>query len=177
MPTGSRFSERFLQEAAFELMASSTIGRYVRVACRFASEDEMRRLEVLEDGELLRAIEDLWRVVLRSSQREMSEVELAVLLAYSAQRSSNDFDQLLGTIGLSDRAPAAAWIGALARHLYGKRPSNKSVRIIDLFNASVEIPGGTEVVGAPSANEFIVGHHRPATESMAGNRSIRLAAA
>jgi len=158
-------------------MASSTIGRYVRVACRFASEDEMRALDALDDDELLRAIEDLWRVVLRSSKREMSEVELAVLLAYSAQRSSNAFDQLLGTIGLADRAPAAGWIGALARHLYGKRPSNKSVKIIDLINSSVEIPDRSEVVGTPSANGFIVGPHRPATESLAGNRSIRLAAA
>src|SRR5882762_406462 len=111
MSTEWRLSEVFLQDAALELMASSTIGRYVRVACRLAAAEEARCLESLAEETLLEITVDLWREVLRASQRQMSEVQLAVMLAYMAHRSSDAIDALLRMIGLADRVPAAAWIG------------------------------------------------------------------
>jgi hypothetical protein len=176
MPEGSRLSEKFLQDAALELMTSSTIGRYVRVACRLATNEEVTSFESLEEDKLIAMIGELWRTVLRASHREMSEVELAVLLAYAGKRSNRAIDDLLRMIGLGDRAPAAAWIGALARHLYAGRPSNESVRIIDLRSAAASMPISTEGHGTASRDELIVVRSRAISKSLAGNRSIKVAA-
>ena len=128
MPDGLPFfPESIVARAAFELLSSSSIERYVRVADYFAATPELRLLLEVSDigpADLLNEADARWRTLTRARQREPQEVELALLLGLLATSASPDVDAFLTRLALHDRLPLA-WSSAHARELLRRRPSNE----------------------------------------------------
>lgn len=124
--------EEVLAKAAFGLLSSSSVERYVRVANEIASSPDLRTsLEtsgVAVDQLLVRAQEAV-RALSVARQREPQEFELALLLQVLSVFPDPEVDALLSRIALSDRA-ALAWPGAQAKHLLNRRPSNGITTIV-----------------------------------------------
>lgn len=126
MNLGPLFSKEELEDAAFYLLTCSSAERYARMAkdlaVRSKLSSDLKTNPDLTKGALRRA-RDLWKEILSNKQRDIPELELAVLLPLLAQTASSEVDDLLLALGLVDR-PNAAWIGVLARRLRIERASN-----------------------------------------------------
>lgn len=127
MPNGGlTIPESILAHAAFEILVSSSLERYVRTADQIAGRSEFRAfLDAAGIGpiELLREANSLWRTLLSKQQREPEEVTLALLLANLASCAVPDVEPFLRRVALYDRVPLA-WLSAQARELLARRPSN-----------------------------------------------------
>ncbi len=119
--------EAFLGESAIMLLASSSLNRYVRIAKTLATASPLRLK--LEGGrltiqDLLIHADSLWRRILNSRERDLPEVELAVILPIVADLATDEAADLLIRVSMQDQVPAA-WISALARHLFQQRATNE----------------------------------------------------
>ena len=114
-------------QLAFDLLASSSVGRYVRVARGRAAEELAATLALRGIGAatLVNTARRLWAGLLTRVERSEQEVDLAALLAVLASRAGADVDVLLRQIGLVDRRPVT-WLAALARTLRQSRPSSQT---------------------------------------------------
>lgn len=122
-------TESELAEAAFLLMSSSSVDRYVRIAKTLAQGSVAQR-RVSEEPEaidqLLQTAKQLWSEVVSSARRDTPEVELAVTLVVLGKTSDErceDFLRDIGHVALS----SAFWISSLARKLLFERPSNNVI--------------------------------------------------
>lgn len=126
MSAASLFSDQELADAAFDLLASSTLDRYARMAEQAALHsriaDELRRNPHIIP-QLLDAVKQRWVALRRCSQRDVPEVEVALLVSLLAQTAAPQVDDLLKDLSLVDCGPVA-WISALARRLLRERTSN-----------------------------------------------------
>ncbi|MBI3326726.1 MAG: hypothetical protein HYZ81_08500 [Nitrospinae bacterium] len=120
------FPEEKLAEAAFDLLSSSSLERYARKADEHALSSalasELRRTPFIIP-DLVDMARRLWRELIRASERDVPEVELALLLGLLAQTASSDVDELLVDLAIVE-APAAAWVSSLARRLLQRRGGN-----------------------------------------------------
>ena len=148
-----------LADAAFDLLSSSTIGRYLRLARSAARRSEIRHH--IEDG--AKSVEDvssrarsLWRELLDSPQRDVSEVELAVLLCVLAESAAEDLEDLLLACALS-ATPQASWISALAKRLLVAGAHNER---IELYHAEdTDVRTKSEAQSNTSSDELGVNGH------------------
>ena len=118
-----------LADAAFDLLTSSSFERYARMAKRAAARSQLHGdLKTAPEmiPRVVRRAKELWRTLRRSGQRDVPEIELAVLLAMLAQTSTPEVDELLVDLSLVD-SPTVAWAGALARKLLHERAGNKEL--------------------------------------------------
>lgn len=121
--TQIEFERREMEQASFRLLSSSTIRQYYRAALslrvveRLQSqfEDEPRLLEVAVDS-----AREHWNEVLGESSRTPAEVKLTVLITALSDVASDEADQLLRSIAMSNHE-SAAWVAGLARNLWRDR--------------------------------------------------------
>lgn len=122
------FSRDELAESAFELLTSSSVERYIRLA-KGAADRSSLRLRLRQEPHILHSALDraqvLWRELLCSEHREAGEFELAMLLPLLANASEPAVDGLLLRLATADR-PNVAWPAALARRLLMGRSTNKT---------------------------------------------------
>ena len=120
-------SQHELAKAAFGLLTSSSIERYVRIAQDSAAGlvEKLQPVPLRWQCVLDRA-NRLWQEAVRGTRRESSEVELAVLLSALAQTAIPNVDRLLATVSLIDRPPVA-WLSALARNLRMHRSATLTI--------------------------------------------------
>jgi hypothetical protein len=117
-----------LAEAAFVLLTSSTSSRYIRLAKRVALRSQLHarlKREPEMAAILVGHARTLWAQVLKAEQRDVFEIELALLLPVLAGTAEVGVEDLLLTLAVENR-PVAAWISALARALLKERASNAS---------------------------------------------------
>ena len=141
MNTTALFAEQELAEAAFDLLTSTSVDRYVRMAKQAAQRSKLSdrlRVEPTIIPEMLQHAKGLWRTLRGSTQRDVPEVELAILLALLAETGLRDIDSLLVDLSLVD-SPTVAWIGALARRLLHARPRNAILPIAQHANRSAQV--------------------------------------
>lgn len=121
--------ENFLGQAAFMLLSSSTLNRYIRVAKSLAQSSTIRRnleLNLITVQDLINHADYLWRLVLKSRQRDIPEVELATILPIIANFATDEASEFLMRLSILDQPPAT-WISALARQLLNHRPANQLI--------------------------------------------------
>ena len=122
------FSRDELADSAFELLASSSVERYIRLAKGAADRSYLHsrlRQEPHVLGSALDRAQVLWKELLCSERREAAEFELAMLLPLLARASEPAVDGLLLRLATADR-PNVAWSAALARRLLMGRSTNKT---------------------------------------------------
>ena len=135
---GYWIEESVLRDGAFLLLTSSSVDRYVRVAKSLAHSSELR--EYLQAGRLdvehlIAHARELRGNLNGKKQREIEEVELAIVLAVLATNASEEVSDLLIESSLNDQQPLT-WISALARRLYQQRGANEIV-VLPLQQTSV----------------------------------------
>ena len=119
--------------AAFALLTSSTVPRYVRMAQSFGEEVAERAAAIgatVEDR--ITSSADLWRSLVVEAQRSETEVDLSLLLASLSTAADPRVDDLLQRLGLTPVAPSSAWVSALARSLLQRRVENEVHSIPDI---------------------------------------------
>lgn len=115
----SLIAEPDLADAAFQLLASSTIKRYLRVAREAADRSGLSRLVRATPGIASQALDRarmLWSVVSGSDRRIPEEFELALLLVGLSDGQYEPAETLLLQIASSPDA-SATWTVALAKRL------------------------------------------------------------
>jgi hypothetical protein len=155
MSTSPFFSQEELADAAFAMLTSSSLERYARMAQQSAvhaqlREQMQRNPQLIPD--LIRRANELRRTILRSAQRDVSEVELAVLLMVLSPTAASTVDQLLLDLSIVNW-PAVAWISGLARRILQERrghaevivwqPQQKGARWETLSSADVRLGSGS----------------------------------
>lgn len=134
MKSDDFFSDQELADTAFRLLACSSLYSYVAVAKR-ASEQANVYARLRSDpgmaGVLVNRARELWKQLLSTTgQRDIAEVELAMLLPMLAHAATRDVDALLRALLLVEK-PHAAWISALAKRLYADRSVNLDLTLTD----------------------------------------------
>jgi len=122
-------TDEILGEAAFGLFSSSSIERYILSAQRAAAQTHLqRRLREDEDlgPQLLERADAAWSAVCVASERDLHEVELAILLVVIAHTALRRSEELLRRIALAEH-PAGAWVSALARRLLVQRSASPTL--------------------------------------------------
>lgn len=117
-----------LNDAAFALLTTSSLGRYIRTAKEAATRSTLRRWlgrEPERIPDILAHARTSWRAVLDTTERDVPEWELAIVLPILARTAGSEVDGLLQTVAVSER-PNAAWLAALARRLLQERAENQS---------------------------------------------------
>lgn len=135
------FPEEFLSKAAFALLSSSTVHRYARMAKSLAATSRLRSAlyaSQVTTKELFMHAEGLWRQLVGQKQRDLPEVELALILATLGETAVGEVDNLLIRISMTDKAPVS-WISALARRLYHERASNQELQVAKATGDLVDI--------------------------------------
>ena len=124
-------SREELEDAAFYLLTCSSIERYVRMAKRVAAQSGLSD-RVSTDPRLIHTLIDyareLWKKILSTTRRDISELELAVLLPILARTGVREVEYLLLALSLVDHTNAA-WISGLARRLRLECASNRDLYI------------------------------------------------
>ena len=163
-----------LQRAAYELLVSSTTGRYTRRVRELVSAFELTTLiagETTPLDETVNRARELWAETLRTrGQRSEHEPELALILGALSETADPLAEDLLFQVALSTQ-PAAAWLAALARRLMvhraesslvplGTRPRSDRdpVRFTDSYRASESLIDRTGTAGSRDSeaeNELI----------------------
>lgn len=173
--TETLFPESELAPIAFELLASSTPSRYVRVARAGSNRlfREPTRWNVFDSLEiLLPRAASLWNEIVRSDLREPEETELATILVKLTSMPDEKVDLFLNKVAVNTHRPAA-WLGILARKLLSERPATSSVgsQSYTLSSMSPSVPfgivtatsstGGSQLEAATgSTDERIELHYR-----------------
>lgn len=111
-----------LADVTFELLVSSSIGRYRRVAgaAGNAFHEAMHRRSG-DWSEVLDRARTLVAMIAERPQRDEAEAELVILLDAAARTALPQVDALLADAATSD-SPSLVWISAFARHLIAERP-------------------------------------------------------
>jgi hypothetical protein len=115
----SLIAEPDLADATFQLLASSTIKRYLRVACEAADRSGLSTVVRATPGIASQALDRarvLWNVVSGSDRRIPEEFELALLLIGLSDGQYEPAETLLLQIASSPDA-SATWTIALAKRL------------------------------------------------------------
>lgn len=138
-------SEEFLGHAAFMLLSSSSIDRYIRTAKSLSFASQLKQyldLSIFTDDDLLKEADSLWRQILQKDKRDIPEIKLAILLPLAAEFASDKASNILLDIALQDRSPAS-WVSALARHLFNNRRTNiefrEEVKTLSIISFSSEM--------------------------------------
>lgn len=116
---GCMIEHDLLSETAFDLLASSTVDRFARVAIeagdRWSAEADASQGV---SGVLLR-VQHLWKQICIATKRDVEEVELAILLSALSSAGTPGVDAFVATISDYEAHPGDArnWIIGLARVL------------------------------------------------------------
>ncbi|MBI3050757.1 MAG: hypothetical protein HYY76_20900 [Acidobacteria bacterium] len=120
-----------LARAAFELLASSSVERYARIARNFTTDaavkQQLRTMNV-EPADLRARIEYVAAMIAVERFREPSEVELTVLMAIVSQSGAPDADEILTRVAVRTEL-ALRWPSAAARLFLAQRPLTTTVQI------------------------------------------------
>ena len=122
-------SQGELEQAAFELLTCSSISRYVRQAKNEAARSRVfRTLQVQPQlaKRIITRIRELRRALVKRKQRDVPEIEMAVLLAGLSRTAFREVDELLVEIGLLE-TPVFSLLSALSRILRQERPTSISI--------------------------------------------------
>lgn len=133
--------EGFLNKAAFALLSSSSVHRYVRIAKSLATSSPLRSnldSNKVTVQHLIEYAQELWSEALSQKQRGISEVELAVIVSTLSETSLEEVDELLIRMAILD-SPPISWIAALARQLCQERVSNQDQKVAALAVESQEV--------------------------------------
>ena len=113
-------TEATLQEAAGQLLASSTAGRYLREARRIAIESGLVDAVRSSREEYVRTrdrVDALLEQLARQNERSLAEFEVAILVcALARARTGTDVEGVAEFLHRSARS-SSAWIRGLARRL------------------------------------------------------------
>jgi len=123
--------ESVLGQATLMLLSSSTVNRYIRLAKRLAESSDLKRkleLGLITSDELLEHADNLWRFVVESKERDLPEIELALILPIVSRFATEKAIEMLLRISVYDKTPAI-WISTLARDLYNRLSANQTVNI------------------------------------------------
>ncbi|HEU0009072.1 MAG TPA: hypothetical protein VFT34_04565 [Verrucomicrobiae bacterium] len=118
--------EAILGDGAFLLLASSSVSHYMRMAAQLAHETALRnRFEsgLVSLKEMLNRAKELRARLAAKKQRDLEEVELAIIVAICSETPSEAASELLVELSLNDQPPLT-WISALARRLFQERAAN-----------------------------------------------------
>jgi hypothetical protein len=110
--------EALLSEATFQLLASSTLRRYLRVAREYAGKAGLERRAALEAAFAEAGVErarQLYEAVRGAERRPAEEAELALLLVTLSDARAPVDDLLLRLS--EDRSPGLGWLRSLAERL------------------------------------------------------------
>jgi hypothetical protein len=128
----SQLAELFPKEVraslAFELLASSSISRYIRVARSFATSSSVEEAIASRDisvQDLLGLARESWRLIASGDMRDEEEVDLALALCILSDSADPEVDEFLQQVGMLDRPPLS-WASGLARYLSYHRPANST---------------------------------------------------
>lgn len=130
MSSEALLDEAQLGRAAFDLLSSSTLGRYLRKAREHADQAGLSALARTDAAALARFItraEHLWENVSVQATRELDEIELAVALAAVETSSHEAVVALFERIAAHADAPSR-WIPALARQWRGRHRPRREIR-------------------------------------------------
>src|SRR5687767_1276210 len=97
--------EALRARTAFELLASSSLSRYVRVCRSAARSVNVQHAVAVRDVstlELLEMAEETWRFLAQQTLRDEKEVDLAVLLAILANSADPSVDRFFSDVGMRD---------------------------------------------------------------------------
>jgi len=122
----SWIEEVILSDGAFLLLGSSSVSRYVRMAGQLAYETTLRnQIEsgLVSTDDLLNRARELRAQLAAKKQRDVEEVELAIIIAITSEIASETASELLIELSLNDQPPLT-WISALARRLFQERAAN-----------------------------------------------------
>ncbi len=120
-----------LSNAAFYLLSSSTINRFIRTAKKLASDSALSKLIKQQPALIpliVNEVKQTWRSFILISSRNEIEIYLALSLPVLSETASPDVQELLKQIGLSTQ-PSASWIAALARDLREKQTVNYPLKV------------------------------------------------
>lgn len=124
------------RKAAFALMTSSTVPRYVRMAMSFGEIVAERAAAIdMTVADRVALSRDLWRSLVVEPVRSETEIDLALLLASIATAPDARVDHLLYRIGLNPASPSSSWVSALARSLVQRRAENELHSICSVVEA------------------------------------------
>ncbi|MFI5298762.1 MAG: hypothetical protein ACHREM_11755 [Polyangiales bacterium] len=140
--TTSMFDTRFLTDVAFDLFTSSAIGRYARLAKQAANVARVANSACLDFSRVFGRALGLYQSLAASEERDLAEVELAVLLAGLAESGAKDVDLLLDLVGGSTFSQAV-WVAALARVLLRERTVS-----VDVLRARPSIRCGVAITAS-----------------------------
>ena len=141
-----------LAHAAFELLASSSVERYTRIARNFTADPALKqelRMMNLEPADLRARIEYLAAMIAVERFREPSEVELTLLMAILSQSGAPDADEILTRVAVRNEL-ALRWPSAAARLLLAQRPLTTTVHI------SSTVPGRIESVSTADHHTHVL---------------------
>ena len=120
---GSLFTEEELADASFLLLSSSCIARYTRIAQEKAAKIQLNeKLGIFTVDGLISRAETLWKQIQQTTQRDVPEIELALILAGLAPIPNPRVNELLTQIKL-DSGLSMRWISALANNLLRRGPA------------------------------------------------------
>lgn len=119
MSQGAILTSQALSRAAFLLLSSSALARYLRMA-RQVGEEEGLVERIQGDPALVRRaidrIDALWGELIKRPQRDLQEIEIAVLLVALVDAGVPGIGVLLRDMAAS-KAASAVWLRGLAAHL------------------------------------------------------------
>ena len=165
------------EDGALLLLSSSTIVRYSQVAKQLASRSQLKQ-RMVADPSMIREIVSYgraqWCSLANSKQREVPEIEIAILLCLLVETGSPEVDALLSDVGLNNR-PAVAWLAALARDLRTQRSTNTQKTMANALNHL--LPWGLVASAAIDLEQIISGDFSVTTPiDKASQSSLKLAA-
>jgi|SRR5882724_6524677 len=149
-------------EGAFLLFSSSSATRYVRMAKQLAEDSALKdhlACGAISIEELINRARKLHTVIASKDQRDIEEIELAIIMAILSETASDQAFDLLADFSLYDRN-SLAWISAAARNLFQQLAKNlvdasipdaQRVPIADMFGAdgSADSPENEMEYGVP----------------------------
>ena len=130
--------QELIDRAAFELLSCSTGPRYCQVSTvlsQLTGLDSKLENESVSEGEIKVWFWERWQAVLLSTERDVPEIELALVLPALARWGQDWVDDLLHTVAMST-SRGAAWLANLARTLHQSRPCDISLE----FSVSLITP-------------------------------------
>ena len=121
--------QELIDRAAFELLSCSTGPRYCQVSTilsQLTGLESKLENESVSEGEIRVWFWERWQAVLLSTERDVPEIELALVLPALARWGQDWVDDLLHTVAMST-SRGAAWLANLARTLHQSRPHDVSL--------------------------------------------------
>lgn len=139
MTADGLLSEEQLGAAAFDMLASSALGRYEHVARKHVGRTDLSARVTDEKAlpALLDHVRRLWSVVEVQQERGLEEIELAlVLIAFDAAATVTPIRPTLEAIAAAAGRSPSGWMPALARRLLARHAPRREFRDVKWLGGS-----------------------------------------